>query len=158
MTDYYSKALSRADEDPDLLDSVHKIIKEKALTEEAYAEVFELLFSTAKPEKERLVYYPTEQVWKRGNRPMSDMKLFAAINQCCELIYAYVFYSWHNSVFAGWLPRKELTKAEDIMAEMESLAHSKNILSLAAAKMSATEMPEAESKKIDWNEKEEGEE
>lgn len=153
MTDYYNKALSRADDDPDLLDSVHKILKERGLTEEAYAEVFELLFSTAKPEKERLVYHAAEQVWMRGNRAMSDMKLFAAINQCCELIYAYVFYSWHSSIFAGWLPRKELTKAEDAMTEMESLAHSKNILSLAAAKMAATD-----TEKIDWSGKEDKEE
>lgn len=144
----YDKALALADDDPDTLDAVHLILKETGLTEATYAHVFELLFYKSLPEDERITYSEVEKVWKRGDEPISDIKLFAVLNQCFDLVRAYALYSWENCVFSAWVSKKEVTKAEKEISTMESLPHAKSILLLAAPLM-PDKIPKS---KIKWTE------
>lgn len=146
---YYDRALTLADDDPDLLDEVHAALMKHGLSEETYAQVFAALFFNNQEPDKRISCSSVENVWKKGTQTLSDIKLFAALNQCCDLIRCYALASWENCVFSAWASRKEVTKAEKEMDSLESLAHAKNILTLAAPMMPNNECES----RINWDEK-----
>lgn len=135
--EYYDRALALADDDPDLLDSIHEILRKEGISEEAYAQIFALVFYKDKAGDEalRISCSETDKVWKRGGKALSDVKLFSALNQCCDLIHDYVLASWENCVLSAWASKREIQKSEKDMEALESLAHAKNILTLAAPRM-----------------------
>lgn len=148
----YDLALSLANNNPDLLTELHEIIMENGLTEETYARAFALLCYKDKDPEARISYADAEQEWKRNGRTLSDVKLFAALNQCCEFVRAYIIANWENCVFSVWMSRKEVQKAESKMDGMESMVHAKSIITLASTYMPSTE----QDMRIDWTDAEEG--
>lgn len=152
--EFYERALELVDDDPDTLDSVHSILMKEGLSETAYAQIFALIFFQAKEDDEKISCSSVEKVWKRGKLTLSDMKLFSALNQCCNIIRCYVLASWENCVFSAWASKREVTKAEKDMEAMESLAHAKNILAAAAPLMPNNDCEN----RISWTEEESGEE
>lgn len=135
--EYYDRALALAEDDPDLIDSIHEILRKEGISEEAYAQAFALVFYKDKADDEtsRISCSEAEKVWKRGGKPLSDVKLFSALNQCCDLVHNYVLASWENCVLSAWASKREIQKSEKDMEALESLAHAKNILALAASRM-----------------------
>lgn len=144
---YYERSLALANDDPDILDRVHEILMKDGLSESSYAQVFALLFYDGRNPDERISCSSVEKIWKRGDHTLSDVKLFSALNQCCDLIHAYVLYSWEQCVLSAWAPRKEVIKAETEMDSMEALAHARNIIGMAAALMPG----QACDTRISWN-------
>lgn len=132
---YYERSLALANDDPDILDRVHEILIKDGLSENSYAQVFALLFYDSRSPDERISCSSVEKIWKRGDHTLSDVKLFSALNQCCDLIHTYVLYSWEQCVFSAWAPRKEVVKAESEMDAMEALNHARNIIGMAATLM-----------------------
>ena len=149
----YDLALSLANNNPDLLTELHEIIMENGLTEETCARAFALLCYKDRGSETRISYADAEQEWKRNGRALSDVKLFGALNQCCEFIRAYIIASWENCVFSVWMSIKEVQKAETKMDGMESMSHAKSIITLASAYMPSTE----QDMRIDWTDSDEGE-
>jgi len=148
----YELALSLARDDMDLLEDIHEAIMKDGISDNTYAKVFTLMYHTYSTEEEHISYAATEKEWKRGGRTLSDMKLFTALNQSCELVRAYTLASWENCVFSAWVSKKEVQKTEEKMDSMESMVHAKAILDLASELMSS-ETPS--STKIDWAEEDE---
>jgi len=142
----YELALSLADNNTDLLEELHDIITDNGITEETYARAFALLHYKDKDGDERISYAEAEQEWKRSGHVLSDVKLFTALNQSCELVRNYILASWENCVFSTWVSRKEVQKAEAKMDTMESLTHAKAIITLASAYMPSTD----QDIRIDW--------
>ena len=145
--DSYELALSLVHNDMDLLEDVHETIMENGISDDTYAKVFSLMFNSNRSDENRITFSSVEKEWKKNDRTLSDIKLFTALNQSCELVRAYVLASWENCVFSAWVSKKEVQKAEERMDSMESMAHAKTILALAAEMMSSEALG---STKIDW--------
>ena len=135
----YDKALALADNDPDILDEVHEILLQNGLSETAYAQIFMLLFYKTRSDDDRISCSSIQKLWKCGQQPLSDVKLFASLSQCCDLIRNYVLASWENCVLSAWTSKRELTKSMQTMTMLESLDHAKNIISAASKLMPSDE-------------------
>jgi len=144
---YYEQALALADDDPDLLDCVHEILMKDGITDAAYAQAFARMFYTDRAEDERISCSTIEKIWKKGGQVLSDIKLFAALSQCCDLIRTYVLASWENCVLSAWASKKEVVKTEKDMDAMETLSHAKNIIAAAAPLMPN----DVQDSKVDWS-------
>ena len=102
---------------------------------------------TEKEAAERISYDPSEKEWRRAGHALSDIRLVTELGKTCDLIHAYALASWDNCVFSAWVSKKEVQKAEEKMAAMESLTHAKGIFALASELMPSSV---SGSSKIDW--------
>ena len=143
----YELALALAQNDSDLLEDIHDILMEAGLTEEAYAITFARMYYTGKQAAERISYDPSVKEWRRAGHALSDIRLVTELGKTCDLIHAYALASWDNCVFSAWVSKKEVQKAEEKMAAMESLTHAKGIFALATELMPSSV---SGSSKIDW--------
>lgn len=143
----YELALALAHNDTDLLKDIHDILMESGICDEAYAKTFARMYYTEKEIGERISYDPSEKEWRRSGHTLSDIRLVTELGKACDLIRAYILASWDNCVFSAWVSRKEVQKADEKMAAMESLTHAKAIFALASELMPSSASGSA---KIDW--------
>jgi len=120
----------------ELVPLIHDILAENQLSEEAYAQVFQLVFSSKPNSSEDEVSFCRDaKEWVQGGKPLSGVKLFCVLNQVCDIIRFYTLASWEECIFSAWGSDKEVLAAQEKMHEMESIAHMRSVLKLSAENM-----------------------
>lgn len=121
---------------PETMTQIRQFLKTSGINEQAYADVFVLLFNTLAPNDEKVTYIVTTNQWQMGTKIMSDAKLFVSLSRVCEVIHDCVLDEWNKSIFSAWIPAKEFARVENAMDHMESLSKLKAMLELAAQEIS----------------------
>ena len=126
-----------AQNQPDVLAEVHRILREDGISEQSYAKVFCLCFNQIAAPEEKVSFITNGSSWQMGSRHMSDAKILVSLCQICELMHDHVLAEWNNSLFAAWIDSSALERIETAMDGMESLNKLKAILQAAGKLMAA---------------------
>ena len=116
---------------------IRDILAETAISDNSYAQIFQLMFSTLADGEDNIISYcESTKEWRIGQKPLSDLKLFVLLGKVHEIVRSYVLASWDECIFSTWVetsPMVDKIKSEMLM--MENIAHLKAILKAASKNM-----------------------
>lgn len=128
--------LERIGNQTDLIPQIYNILAKDHISDKSYAAIFQLIFFDNAAKKEDVIAYcKATGDWRRGSRPISDIKLICVLDKVCEIIRYYVLASWDECIFSAWCSDEEVTKALHEMDDMETMEHMKNISQIASESM-----------------------
>lgn len=122
-------------DDQALMEVIGHEIRDGKISDQTYARIFSLLFFTRLDGAECINYSKASTQWRRGKKPISDVKLFGLMAQVCDAIRYSILDSWQGCLVSALTSDKVVQQIESELDCMESMGHVQSILHLASEMM-----------------------